>query len=140
MHPVDGLQESVVQTLLSLQLIAVPAHMPPEHVSAPVQALWSSHDPVLFVCTQLPAGLHVSSVHALPSSQTDGGRPRHVPGATGAKRMAIGTDPASTVADCMAVVEQAGEEKMIPPRTLMPCALNAVAGLIRYDETCATRR
>jgi hypothetical protein len=140
MHPVDGLQESFVQTLPSLQLIAVPAHIPPKHVSAKVQALWSSHDAVLFVCTQLPAGLHVSSVHALPSSQTDGGRPRQVPGGTGAKRKAIGTDPASTVADSMALVEQAGEEKRIPPRTLIPFASKAVAGLIRYDETCATRR
>ena len=40
-QPVAGLQVSVVQTLLSLQVLAVPRHTPQEHVSLIVQALLS---------------------------------------------------------------------------------------------------
>jgi hypothetical protein len=42
-HPVAGAQESSVQTLLSLQVIPVPAHTPAVHTSPLVQALPSSH-------------------------------------------------------------------------------------------------
>ena len=40
-QPLAGLQVSVVQTLLSLQVLAVPRHTPQEHVSLIVQALLS---------------------------------------------------------------------------------------------------
>jgi hypothetical protein len=69
-QPVAGLHESSVQTLLSLQTMAVPLHEPPPHVSPLVQASPSSHETVLFVKTQPVAGLHVSVVHTLLSLQT----------------------------------------------------------------------
>jgi hypothetical protein len=47
-QPVPALQESLVQTLLSSQLIAVPAHVPPVHWSPDVHAL-PSLQPVPFV-------------------------------------------------------------------------------------------
>jgi hypothetical protein len=68
-QPVAGLHESSVQTLLSLQTIAVPLHEPPPHVSPLVQAFPSSQATVLFVKTQPVAGLHVSVVHTLLSLQ-----------------------------------------------------------------------
>jgi hypothetical protein len=44
-HPVAGLQASVVHTLLSLQTIGVPAvHVPLWQVSAPLQMLVSAHE------------------------------------------------------------------------------------------------
>jgi hypothetical protein len=61
-----------VHGLLSLHTIAVPAQVPPEHVSFDVQAFRSSQDAVLFVYTHPVAGLHVSSVHGLLSLQTTG--------------------------------------------------------------------
>ncbi len=64
---------SVVQTLLSLQTIGVPAHTPPPHVSPEVQALPSSQALVLFVNTHPVAGLHVSVVQTLLSLQTSAG-------------------------------------------------------------------
>ena len=141
-HPVDGLHESVVQTLPSLQLTAVPAQTPFAHVSAVVHALPSSHAAVPpFVCTQLPAGLHVSAVQGFWSSQYAAGRPRHEPEAAGAKRMANGTELASTLAAANASSEQAGASNSAPPRTVIPSAsIGAATGLIRYRETCATRR
>lgn len=48
-HPVAGSQVSVVQTLLSLQLIAAPAHIPAEQTSPDVQALLSSQRTMLGV-------------------------------------------------------------------------------------------
>ena len=79
-QPVAGLQESVVQTVPSLQLRGgPPMHWPPEHVSAVVQALPSSHVEVLFVFTQPVAGLQVSVVQTLPSLQLGAGPPTQTP-------------------------------------------------------------
>ena len=75
-----GLHESSVQTLPSLQLgAAPPTQTPPEQVSFVVQALPSSHEAVLFTCTQPLAGLHESSVQTFPSLQSGGGPPTHEP-------------------------------------------------------------
>jgi len=70
--PVDGLQESSVHGLSSLQLVAVPpTHAPPEHASPVVHAFPSSQAAVLFTNSHDPvAGLQLSSVQALPSLQT----------------------------------------------------------------------
>jgi hypothetical protein len=69
-QPVAGTHESLVHGLLSLQFgAAPPTHAPPEHVSPVVHALPSLQDAVLFECAQPVAGLHESSVHALPSLQ-----------------------------------------------------------------------
>jgi len=65
-------QESVVQTLPSLQLSAVPAvQMPPWHVSAPLQALPSLHAVPLLtaVLAQPVVALHESVVQTLLSLQ-----------------------------------------------------------------------
>ena len=79
-QPVDGLHESFVQTLPSLQFSAgPPTQVPPLHVSAVVQALPSLQDAVLFVLTQPVAGLHESSVQTLPSLQFGAGPPTQVP-------------------------------------------------------------
>jgi hypothetical protein len=71
-HPVEGLQPSVVHTLPSLQLGGVPAvQLPDWQVSGPSQALPSEHE-VPFataVLTQPVAGLQESVVHGLPSLQ-----------------------------------------------------------------------
>jgi hypothetical protein len=73
-HPVAGSQESSVQGLLSLQSVAAPpVHVPLAQVSPVVQALPSSQDTVLFVLTQPVAGLQLSSVHGLASSQLAAG-------------------------------------------------------------------
>src|SRR5438105_665050 len=80
MQPVAGTQLSSVHTLPSLQLSVVPpVHVPPEHVSAVVHALPSSHDAVLLVCTQPEAGVHESSVQPLLSLQFGGLLPLHTP-------------------------------------------------------------
>jgi hypothetical protein len=71
-QPVAGLQESVVQTLLSLQSGGVPGlHVPPWQVSAPLQRLVSAHDVPLATAVfwQTPA-LHTSEVHGFVSSQS----------------------------------------------------------------------
>jgi hypothetical protein len=69
-QPLAALHESSVHTLPSLQFGAVPAwHDPPPHTSAPLQALPSEHETVFGAFTQPLAGLHVSSVHTLPSLQ-----------------------------------------------------------------------
>jgi hypothetical protein len=84
-QPVDGLQESSVQGLLSLQSGATPPwHVPPPHVSFVVHAFPSLHGAVLGVWTQPagtpnPAGLHESSVHGLLSLQLSGGPPWQLP-------------------------------------------------------------
>jgi hypothetical protein len=70
-HPVAELHVSVVQTLLSSQTTGrAPAQAPPPHASPVVQAFPSSHAFVLFVKTQPAAGVQVSVVHGLLSSQT----------------------------------------------------------------------
>jgi hypothetical protein len=74
------LHESVVHGLLSLQLgAAPPTHAPPEHVSAVVHALPSSHAAVLFACVQPLAGAHASLVHGLLSLQLGAAPPTHEP-------------------------------------------------------------
>jgi hypothetical protein len=75
-QPLDGLQLSSVQGLLSLQFADAPGtHAPPLHVSAVVQALPSLHGAVLEVCAHPVAGLQPSSVHTLLSLQSGGGPP-----------------------------------------------------------------
>ena len=72
-QPVAGSHVSVVQTLLSLQMTAVPGtQVPPEQVSPAVQAFPSLHAAALFVKTQPAAESHVSVVQTLLSLQTTG--------------------------------------------------------------------
>jgi hypothetical protein len=74
-QPLIGLQESVVHTLESLQLRAVPAVQAPLwQVSAPLQTSPSAHDVPLAtaVFTQPEAGLQESVVQTLPSLQLGG--------------------------------------------------------------------
>jgi hypothetical protein len=79
-QPVAGLQVSVVHPLASLQITGVaPAQLPPPHTSPVVQAFPSSQAFVLFVKTQPVAGLHVSVVQTLLSSQTTGEAPAQLP-------------------------------------------------------------
>ena len=69
-QPVVGLQESVVQRFPSSQFWEVPGwQTPPAHLSFTVHSLPSVQVAVLFCWTQPLAGLHVSSVHGLPSPQ-----------------------------------------------------------------------
>jgi len=71
-HPVAGLQLSVVHTLLSLQLSAVPAvHVPLWHVSSPLQTLLSAHELPLGNAgfPQTPS-VHTSLVQGFPSAQS----------------------------------------------------------------------
>src|SRR6185436_12220926 len=69
-QPVPGSQESSVQTLLSLQLVAEPGLQTPRAQTSPsVQALPSEQGAVLFVWTQPAPGSHESSVQTLLSSQ-----------------------------------------------------------------------
>jgi hypothetical protein len=71
-QPLTGLQLSVVQTLLSLQLSAVPAaHVPLWQVSAPLQTVPSRHDVPLatFVCEQPKTGSQASVVQTFESLQ-----------------------------------------------------------------------
>src|SRR5439155_1449397 len=79
-QPVAELQVSSVHTFPSSQLSAgPPAHTPPLHASFVVHALPSSQGAVLFVWTQPVAGLQLSSVQALPSSQLGARPPTHTP-------------------------------------------------------------
>src|SRR5712692_9715361 len=79
-HPLAGLQASVVQTFPSSQLGAgPPTQVPPLQVSLVVQAFPSLQGLVLLVCTQPVAGLQLSSVQTLPSSQLGAGPPTHAP-------------------------------------------------------------
>jgi len=79
-HPVAGLQVSVVHTLLSLQMMPVPAHTPAVHTSPLVQALPSLQTVPLatFVNTHPVAGAQVSAVQALLSLHTSA-VPPHTP-------------------------------------------------------------
>src|SRR5881296_3144277 len=58
---------------------APPTHLPPLHLSLVVQASPSLHGAVLFVWKQPVAGLQVSSVQTLPSSQLSARPPTHTP-------------------------------------------------------------
>jgi len=79
-QPVAGLQVSSVHTFPSSQLgDAPPTHLPPLHLSLVVQASPSLHGAVLFVWKQPVAGLQVSSVQTLPSSQLSAGPPTQPP-------------------------------------------------------------
>ena len=79
-HPVADSHVSVVQGLLSLQTAAGPArHAPNAHTSPIVHALPSSQASVLFAKTQPVAGLQLSVVHLLPSSQTRSAPDWHTP-------------------------------------------------------------
>jgi hypothetical protein len=74
-HPLMGLQASVVHASLSLQLRAVPAvQVPLWHVSAPLQTLPSVHDvPLATLLAVHPvAGLQLSVVQGLPSLHVSG--------------------------------------------------------------------
>lgn len=81
-QPAVGSQASAVHAWLSLQFRAEPGMHEPRalHVSAPLQTLPSLHEaPVFGVWTQPVAGLQVSVVHSLLSSQ-DGATPfTHTP-------------------------------------------------------------
>jgi hypothetical protein len=71
-QPVAGAHVSSVQTLLSSQLIAVPAQVPAVHTSVCVHALKSSHvvPSVTGFGTQLPAAsLHTPVLHALAAPE-----------------------------------------------------------------------
>jgi hypothetical protein len=77
---VAGLQVSVVQGLLSLQVSAAPpAHTPAEHASLVVQAFPSLHGATLLVCVQPVTGLQASSVQTLASSQFGAAPPTQAP-------------------------------------------------------------
>src|SRR5438093_394905 len=79
-QPVAGLQVSSVHTFPSSQLgDAPPTHLPPLHLSLVVQASPSLHGAVLFLWKQPVAGLQVSSVQTLPSSQLSAGPPTQPP-------------------------------------------------------------
>jgi hypothetical protein len=79
-QPLPGSQASVVQTLPSLQSSAgPPTQAPPTQVSLVVQALPSLHELLLLVCVQPLAGLQLSSVHTLPSSQWGAAPPTQAP-------------------------------------------------------------
>jgi hypothetical protein len=79
-QPVEGLQASVVQGLLSLQFgAAPPVHVPFEQTSPVVQALPSLQVAVLLVCTHPVALLHESLVQGLLSSQFGAAPPTQAP-------------------------------------------------------------
>jgi hypothetical protein len=71
-QPMIGSQESVVQTLLSLQLGGVPeVHTPDWQVSPPLQTSPSAHDaPLASVGLLQTPPVHTSLVHGLPSAQS----------------------------------------------------------------------
>src|SRR6266545_8144835 len=71
-HPVAVLQVSVVQTLLSLQVIVVPLQTPAEQTSLVVQALLSLHASVFSVWTHPRTRSQESSVQGLLSLQLVG--------------------------------------------------------------------
>jgi hypothetical protein len=79
-QPVAELHVSVVQTLPSSQTGGdPPTHAPAAQVSLVVQAFPSLHGSVLFTCMQPLVGLQESSVQPLPSLQSSGGPPTHIP-------------------------------------------------------------
>ncbi len=68
--PVPTSHASVVHTLLSLQFLALPPHLPRLHTSLTVHGLPSSHGAVMLVRMQVPLLASTeSAVHTLPSSQ-----------------------------------------------------------------------
>ncbi len=70
-QPVVAWHESLVQKLLSLQVMAVPAHAPPPHLSPAVHALPSSQGAVLAMFWHAPLlVLQLSEVHGLLSLQS----------------------------------------------------------------------
>ena len=79
-HPLAGMQLSLVQTLLSSQLgAAPPTQLPPPHVSLVVQNEPSSHGAVLLLCVQPVPVSHASSVQTLLSLQFGAGPPTQIP-------------------------------------------------------------
>ena len=79
-QPLVVLQLSVVQGLLSLQVMAVPApQLPPLQVSLLVHALPSLQGALLLLCWQPTSGSHRSFVQPLPSSQLRTLPPLHTP-------------------------------------------------------------
>src|SRR5678815_541283 len=80
-------QKSTVQPLASAQsastaqhpAISAPTQLPPEQMSGPVQPRPSAHGAVLFAYVHPIAGLQLSSVQVLPSSQTRGLDPTQAP-------------------------------------------------------------
>ena len=80
MHPVVGLQLSSVQPLLSLQSGGgPPTQAPPLQVSLVVQASPSLHGTLLLLWTHPVAGLQLSLVQTLLSSQSGAAPPRQPP-------------------------------------------------------------
>jgi hypothetical protein len=78
-HPPTGSQLSVVQGLLSLQLVADPGrHVPNAQASPVVHAFPSSQAIVLLLKTQPVVGSQLSLVQKVASSQTRG-TPEHAP-------------------------------------------------------------
>src|SRR5437867_1879335 len=75
--PVRGSMKPPPVTLQAA--VVTPVHCPPEQASGKVQALASSQGRVLFMCVQPLAGLQLSVVQTLWSSQLGGGPPTHVP-------------------------------------------------------------
>jgi hypothetical protein len=73
------MHESFVHTLLSSQLMVVPAQTPPEQTSLPVQKFPSLQITLLFVCAQPEAGVQPSVVQMLLSLQSSAGPPTQVP-------------------------------------------------------------
>ena len=73
MHlPVVGSHASVVHGLLSLQFVPLPVtHAFWLHVSPVVHGFPSLHAALLAVCAQPLLGSQTSSLHGLPSSQTN---------------------------------------------------------------------
>jgi hypothetical protein len=79
-QPLEGLHESVVQGLPSLQIGGGPPwQVPAPQASLVVQALLSLHGPVLSTWVQPEPGLQASVVQTLPSSQPSGGPPAQLP-------------------------------------------------------------
>jgi len=79
-HPAVPGQASVVHTLPSSQFgAAPPTQTPPLQVSDVVQALPSLQGLLLFVCVHPEAGVQLSVVHTLPSSQLGPAPPTQVP-------------------------------------------------------------
>jgi hypothetical protein len=93
--PVVVLQLSVVQGLLSLQLLATPAlHAEAAHASPTVQALPSLHGAVLAANLQPALASQLSSVHGLPSLQLRIAPALHTPPAHASPT--VHTDPSAS--------------------------------------------
>ena len=81
-QPVAELHASLVQALLSLQIVVAPGtQLPPAQASPTVQTLPSEQLPVVLVKTQPVAELQVSAVHGLPSLHVTAAPPAHAPAA-----------------------------------------------------------